>query len=98
MGINSIKDELEDLCFEVLNPEARNLIKDRLINIKETNLISFKSVTPFDDNCQEYIASYLQELGFDIQYKKYDDVTNLIARYGKEKPVLAYVGLSLIHI
>ncbi len=62
-----------------------------VINILD-KLISFKSVTPFDDNCQEYIASYLQELGFDIEYKKYDDVTNLIARYGKEKPVLAYVG------
>ena len=62
-----------------------------VINILE-KLISFKSVTPFDDNCQEYIASYLQDLGFEIQFKKYDDVTNLIARYGSEKPVLAYVG------
>ena len=62
-----------------------------VINILE-KLISFKSVTPFDDNCQEYIADYLQELGFEVQFKKYDDVTNLIARYGSEKPVLAYVG------
>ena len=64
---------------------------NNVINILD-KLISFKSVTPFDDNCQEYIATYLQELGFDIQFKKYDDVTNLIARYGREKPVLAYVG------
>ena len=64
---------------------------NNVINILD-KLISFKSVTPFDDNCQEYIANYLQELGFDIQFKKYDDVTNLIARYGREKPVLAYVG------
>ena len=42
-----------------------------VINILD-KLISFKSVTPFDDNCQEYIANYLQELGFDIQFKKYD--------------------------
>ena len=62
-----------------------------VINILD-KLISFKSVTPFDDNCQEFIANYLKELGFDIQFKKYDDVTNLIARYGREKPVLAYVG------
>ena len=45
MGMNRIKDELEDLCFEVLNPEARKLIKDRLNNIKETNLISFNAVS-----------------------------------------------------
>ena len=45
MGMNRIKDELEDLCFEVLNPEARKLIKDRLISIKEANEISFNSVS-----------------------------------------------------
>ena len=45
MGMNRIKDELEDLCFEVLNPEARKLIKDRLKNIKNTNEISFNSVS-----------------------------------------------------
>jgi len=55
-------------------------------------LISCKSVTPYDDQCQEYIANFLQDLGFKIEFKKYDDVTNLIARYGTEKPVLAYVG------
>ena len=45
MGMNRIKDELEDLCFEVLNPEARKLIKDRLNNIKETNIKSFNNVS-----------------------------------------------------
>ncbi len=45
MGMNRIKDELEDLCFEVLNPDARKLIKDRLKNIKETNELSFNSVS-----------------------------------------------------
>ena len=45
MGMNRIKDELEDLCFEVLNPDARKLIKDRLKNIKETNEMSFNSVS-----------------------------------------------------
>ncbi len=45
MGMNRIKDELEDLCFEVLNPEARKLIKDRLSNIKETNQLNFNNVS-----------------------------------------------------
>ena len=37
MGMNRIRDELEDLSFEVLNPKARKLIKDRLDKIKENN-------------------------------------------------------------
>ena len=45
MGMNRIKDELEDLCFDVLNPEARKLIKDRLSNIKETNQLNFNNVS-----------------------------------------------------
>ena len=64
---------------------------NNVINILDKLAESFKSVTPFDDNCQEYIATYLQELGFDIQFKKYGDVTNLITEYGREKPVLAYI-------
>ncbi|MFQ3361348.1 MAG: RelA/SpoT family protein [Alphaproteobacteria bacterium] len=30
MGIQSMREELEDLCFEVMNPEARSLILNRL--------------------------------------------------------------------
>ena len=45
MGMNRIRDELEDLSFEVLNPNARKLIKDRLDQIKDNNLISFKTVS-----------------------------------------------------
>ena len=45
MGMNRIRDELEDLSFEVLNPSARKLIKDRLDTIKENNLINFNSVS-----------------------------------------------------
>ena len=34
MGMNKIRDELEDLSFSILNPEARNLILNRLSIIK----------------------------------------------------------------
>ena len=44
MGMNRIRDELEDLSFAVLNSDARNLIKDRLDQIKDTNLINYNSV------------------------------------------------------
>ena len=34
MGMNRIRDELEDLSFDILNSEARELIKERLNFIK----------------------------------------------------------------
>ena len=45
MGMNRIRDELEDLSFDVLNSKARKLIKDRLDLIKDNNLISFNDVS-----------------------------------------------------
>ena len=45
MGMNRIRDELEDLSFEVLNTEARTLIKNRLDEIKHNNLINFKCLS-----------------------------------------------------
>ena len=35
MGMNRIRDELEDLSFQVLNPSARKMIKKRLDQIKD---------------------------------------------------------------
>jgi len=45
MGMNRIRDELEDLSFQVLNFEARELIKKRLDEIKENMTTSFKNVS-----------------------------------------------------
>ena len=45
MGMNIIRDELDDLCFKVLNDEARELIKKRLDEIKENNLSSFETLS-----------------------------------------------------
>ncbi len=45
MGMNRIRDELEDLSFEILNNEARSLIKKRLDEIKYNNLENFKSLS-----------------------------------------------------
>ena len=36
MGMNRIRDELEDISFKILNPEARELITNKL-NVKEEN-------------------------------------------------------------
>ena len=45
MGMNRIRDEIEDLSFQVLNFEARELIKKRLDEIKENRTTSFKNVS-----------------------------------------------------
>ncbi len=45
MGMNRIRDELEDLSFQVLNPNARKLIKDRLDQIKINNLNNFNTIS-----------------------------------------------------
>ena len=50
-----------------------------VINILD-KLISCKSLTPLDDNCQEYISNFLKDLGFEIEFKKYGDVTNQFTR------------------
>ncbi len=45
MGMNTIRDELDDLCFKVLNNQARELIKKRLDEIKENNLSNFETLS-----------------------------------------------------
>ncbi len=45
MGMNRIRDELEDLSFGVLNAKAKQMIKDRLDDIKDKNLLNFKNLS-----------------------------------------------------
>jgi GTP diphosphokinase / guanosine-3',5'-bis(diphosphate) 3'-diphosphatase len=45
MGMNTIRDELEDLSFSVLNEPARDLILERLKFIKNNREDTFKSVS-----------------------------------------------------
>tara|TARA_Y100000817_G_scaffold124547_2_gene97575 strand:+ start:649 stop:2397 length:1749 start_codon:yes stop_codon:yes gene_type:complete len=45
MGMNRIRDELEDLSFNVLNSEARELIKKRLDNIVKNTTDDFNSIS-----------------------------------------------------
>jgi len=45
MGMNRIRDELEDLSFQVLNNDARELIKCRLDEIKEDKNNNFKTIS-----------------------------------------------------
>ena len=52
MGMNRIRDELEDLSFKILNPKARKLITDRLNFIKKK----------YDDTFIEISKSFIKLL------------------------------------
>ncbi len=55
MGMHRIRDELEDLSFQVLNDDARELIKKRLDEIKEDKVNSFNSISfQFSDLLNQY--------------------------------------------
>ena len=45
MGMHSIRDELEDLSFKVLNNKARELIKARLDKVKYDKVNNFNSIS-----------------------------------------------------
>jgi len=45
MGMHRIRDELEDLSFQILNNDARELIKKRLDEIKEDKVNTFNSIS-----------------------------------------------------
>ena len=45
MGMNSIRDELEDLSFQKLNPDARNLVVEGLSTNKQNRENSFKEIS-----------------------------------------------------
>jgi len=45
MGMNRIRDELEDLSFEILNPKARKMISERLKLIKENREDTYSEIS-----------------------------------------------------
>jgi len=55
-------------------------------------LIQQPSVTPDDCICQEILMRHLQPLGFQAETLVFGEVTNLWARKGNSKPVLAFAG------
>ncbi len=64
---------------------------ENVLNIL-SDLVKFESVTPDSTGCQKYIDKYLSELGFQTEYIKYEDVTNMISTYGSGSPCLAFIG------
>ena len=57
-----------------------------------TELIAFKSITPHDAGCQDYLAKHLKALGFACQRFDNMPVSNLFARIGTAGPLFVFAG------
>ena len=55
-------------------------------------LISRKSLTPWDDGCLDIIGARLAPLGFDLEKMRHSEVDNLYARRGHSGPVICFAG------
>ncbi|MCE0494477.1 succinyl-diaminopimelate desuccinylase [Vibrio salinus] len=56
------------------------------------DLISRKSITPEDADCQKVMIERLNALGFKIEVMVFEDTTNLWARKGSEAPLFTFAG------
>lgn len=55
-------------------------------------LVAFPSITPRDENCQEFMMKVLKGLGFTCQEMNHDPVANFFASYGSSGPLLVFAG------
>ncbi|SEO71683.1 succinyl-diaminopimelate desuccinylase [Nitrosovibrio sp. Nv6] len=55
-------------------------------------LIARRSLTPFDNGCQEILINRLEKIGFNIERIRCGEVDNLWARRGTGAPLLCFAG------
>ncbi|MDY3122936.1 MAG: succinyl-diaminopimelate desuccinylase [[Actinobacillus] rossii] len=66
-------------------------MKNEIINLTQ-NLIRRPSISPDDQGCQQMIAERLAALGFEIEWMNFGETTNLWAKHGSTKPLVAFAG------
>ena len=66
-------------------------MQDKLFELTK-QLISFKSISPYQGGAIDYINEYLTNLGFITTRLDRGETSNLIARYGTSGPIFAYAG------
>ena len=78
------------------NNEIQNVIMTKQMKWESIDLlkdlISFRSITPDDKGCQNYLIEKLRELEFEIQILKYGDVPNFFALKGTQGPLFVFAG------
>jgi len=109
MGMNRIRDELEDLSFGVLNVKAKKMIKERLDDIKENNLLNFKNLSEdFNNLLKQYNISckiyWREKTAFSIwrkiqkKRKSLEQITDIIGfRIILENVEDCYKALGVFH-
>ena len=55
-------------------------------------LIACRSLTPFDNGCQEILINRLEKIGFNIERIRCGEVDNLWARRGTSAPLVCFAG------
>jgi succinyl-diaminopimelate desuccinylase len=55
-------------------------------------LIRCPSVTPDDAGCQTIITEHLKKIGFHVESLRFENVDNLWATYGTQKPLVVFAG------
>ena len=55
-------------------------------------LIQAESISPRDADCQQLMADYLAQLGFEIEHMPFGDVSNLWATHGSGAPYFVFAG------
>lgn len=65
--------------------------KNKLLELTK-KLITFKSISPHQAGCLDYIASYLKNIGFEILRIDRENTCNLFATIGNKKPIFAFAG------
>lgn len=66
-------------------------MKNEIITLAQ-NLIRRPSISPDDQGCQQMIAERLANLGFEIEWMNFGETTNLWAKHGSTKPLVAFAG------
>lgn len=70
---------------------SNNFAKQSILEIVKT-LIAFRSITPDDDGCLDFIQLFLAKLGFRCQILAFEGTRNLYARIGEEGNNFCYLG------
>jgi succinyl-diaminopimelate desuccinylase len=65
-----------------------------MLNLKNilAQLIAFKSITPSDAGCQDYLIEQLSALGFTCERFDKPPVSNFFARIGNTEPLFVFAG------
>ena len=76
----------------MLHPQSSHYLFAALTHAKA--LMANQSITPNDNGCQDYLIAQLSQLGFHCESHLINGVSNLIARWGEDKPNNRHIAFA----